>query len=114
MRAMASACSGLAALDCTTVSSPRLLPRPFYHGAPACPPAGGSSVSASRTLPLFSEVYHHGQRGAAPVLETSRTALVLLDQQSPRQLVFFRIFGLASATAKTLPRYADRYLRVAP
>src|SRR5215203_2586312 len=81
---MASVSLGLAALDRKTVSS--LLRR---------------------------EVHCHGQRGLSPVLQATRATLVLLDQETPRQLVFFRVSGLAGAPAEMLPRYADVYLRVA-
>src|SRR5215212_3312530 len=107
MRAIASESSGLAALESTTVSSPRFL----FQTTPTClPPMGPSSLARSLQM---REVNHHGQRPASPVLQTSRTALVLLDQQPARQLVLFRVSGLAGATAVTLPRYADLHIRIA-
>src|SRR5687768_5225200 len=62
---------------------------------------------------LLREIYHHGQRATAPVLQTSGTALVLLEQQPARQLVLFRVSSLAGATAVMLPRYADLHIRIA-
>src|SRR5215207_304660 len=43
----------------------------------------------------------------------SRTALVLLDKQSARQLVLFCVSGLSGASAVMLPRYADLHIRIA-
>src|SRR5215203_4233320 len=96
MRAMASASSGLAALACTAASSPFLTPT---------------------LLPQFSlvrEVHHHGQSSAAPIVETSRNALVLLDQEPPCKVIFLRAFGLAGPSAETFSRYADHHLGIAP
>src|SRR5829696_9048564 len=109
MRAMAFASSELAALARTTVSSPR-----FFQITPTCPPAAVLALwRHPRVAPTAREVHHHGQRSAAPALQATRTALVLLDQQPPRQLVLFSVFGLAGATAKMLPRYADLHIRIA-
>src|SRR5215217_6647930 len=109
MRAMASESSGLAALDCTTVSSPRFL----FQTAPTCPPVAESLLfGATPAEPLLREIHHHGQRPAAPVLQTSRTALVFLDKQPPRQLVLFRVSGLAGQPGETFVCNTDPYLRV--
>src|SRR5215207_6515848 len=109
MRAMAFASSELAALARTTVSSPR-----FFQITPTCPPAAVLALwRHPRVAPTAREVHHHGQRSAAPALQATRTALVLLDQQPPCQLVLFRVFGLAGATAIMLPRYADLHIRIA-
>src|SRR5215212_812508 len=106
MRAIASESSGLAALESTTVSSPRFL----FQTTPTClPPVGPSSLARSLQM---REVNHHGQRPASPVLQTSRTALVLLDQQPARQLVLFRVSGLSGQPGETTVCYTDRYLRV--
>src|SRR5215211_6980285 len=106
MRAIASESSALAALESTTVSSPRFL----FQTTPTClPPVGPCSLARS---PQMREVNHHGQRPASPVLQTSRTALVLLDQQPARQLVFIRVSGLSGQPCETTVCYADRYLRV--
>src|SRR5215204_1433324 len=109
MRAMASESSGLAALDCTTVSSPRFL----FQTAPTCPPVAESLLfGATPAEPLLREIHHYGQRPAAPVLQTSRTALVFLDQQPPRQLGLFRVSGLAGQPGETSVCNTDAYLRV--
>src|SRR5215216_3343084 len=106
MRAIASESSALAALESTTVSSPRFL----FQTTPTClPPVGPCSLARS---PQMREVNHHGQRTAAPVLQMSRTALVLLDQQPARQFVLFHVSGLSGQPGETTVCYADRYLRV--
>ena len=88
MRAMAFASSELAALARTTVSSPR-----FFQITPTCPPAAVLALwRHPRVAPTAREVHHHGQRSAAPALQATRTALVLLDQQPPCQLVLFCVF----------------------
>src|ERR687897_53495 len=67
---------------------------------------------ATLSRPLRREVHGHGQRPPPPVPETSGAALVLLDQEPPRQLVL-RVAGFAGTPVETLPRDADRYPRIA-
>src|SRR5215210_2290297 len=68
---------------------------------------------AQQARVLRREIHGHGQRGATPVRKTTWAALVLLDQKPPRQPVFFRVAGLAGATAEVLIRYANRHLGIA-
>src|SRR5215204_3193574 len=107
MRAIVSASSGLAALDCTTYPPPASCPDPSTTEHPRALPPHSLPFRAARAQHLLGQVYHHGQRGAAPVLQTPWAALVLVDQEPLRQLIFVRVSSLASLPTKTLPSYAN-------
>src|ERR687889_1000313 len=77
--------------------------------------ASSRVASLERTIVLSllrREVHGHRQRGAPPVRKPTRAALVLLDQNPPRQPVFPRVAGLAGTPAEMLARYADRHLGI--